>query len=100
VFPVTATAEQVQVLDPKALMAQLKGKPASDARRILAQYGDATLTLWPDWVTTVPGFDARIDVRVGAAPSAARPTASPSPTSSPSASAPGLDGSASPSSAP
>ncbi len=67
-FPVTATASQVQVLDPKVLAAQVKGQPAGEARRILAQYGEVELSLWPDWVTAVPGIDARIDVRVATPP--------------------------------
>lgn len=77
-FPVTATARQVQVLDPKSLAAQVKGQPAGEARRILAPYGEVELSLWPDWVTSVPGIDARIDVRV-----AAPPTSSPAPSRSP-----------------
>ncbi|HEY0444794.1 MAG TPA: hypothetical protein VGC90_11285, partial [Candidatus Limnocylindrales bacterium] len=97
VFPVTASAEQVQVLDARTVMAQVKGKSAADARRILGQYGDATVTLWPDWVTTVPGIDARIDVRVGAVASASPGQSVPSvlPSARPASGSPSGSGSAS-----
>ena len=39
-FPVTATAEQVAVLDPAELKPLVLGKPIDEARAILAPYGD------------------------------------------------------------
>ena len=96
-FPVTATAKQVQVLDPKSLAAQVKGKPAGEARRILAAYGEVELSLWPDWVTSVPGIDARIDVHVAATPAnSPLPSGSPAPGASTAAPTPGSPGASAP----
>nr|MBA2373241.1 baseplate J/gp47 family protein [Chloroflexota bacterium] len=62
-FPVTASAMQVGTLDPVALEALILGKPVDEARRLLAGFGDVELTVWPDWVTTVPTLEARVEVR-------------------------------------
>jgi hypothetical protein len=62
-FPVVVTARQVLVLDPDAIKAEIMGKPLDQARQILATYGEAQLTVWPDWVGTVPTIDSRVDVR-------------------------------------
>jgi hypothetical protein len=31
---------------------------------VLAAFGDARVELWPGWVTTVPEFDWRVEVRI------------------------------------
>ncbi|MEX2010639.1 MAG: baseplate J/gp47 family protein [Chloroflexota bacterium] len=64
-FPVTVRATQVRLLDAKALREQIKGKPVDEARSILRQYGLVTLSVWPDWVATIPTIDARLELRVG-----------------------------------
>ncbi len=63
-------------MDQAALLAQLKGRSPAEARSILAPYGDASITMWPDWAATIPTLDARIDLRVVGLPVAA-PSASP-----------------------
>jgi hypothetical protein len=63
-FGVTGRAESAPRVDESALRTQLKGRSPAEARAILAPYGDATVTLWPGWVTTIPTFDARVDLRV------------------------------------
>jgi hypothetical protein len=63
-FPVVVTAREVLVLDAERIKAEIMGKPLADAREILATYGDAELTLWPDWVGTVPTLDSRVEVTV------------------------------------
>jgi hypothetical protein len=77
-FPVTASAAQVGTLDPGQLEALIRGKPLDEARSLLSDFGQVELTVWPEWVTTVPTLDARVDVRTE------RPigvtSASPSPT--------------------
>jgi hypothetical protein len=80
-FPVTARAQQVQVLDAKALAAKIKGRPIFQARSLLEPYGDVQIGVWPDWVTSIPTIDGRIDLRVGPSGS---PSPSPLPGSSPS----------------
>jgi len=62
-FAVTASAAQVGSLDPAELEALILGKPVEDARQLLASFGEVELTVWPDWVTTVPTLDARVDVQ-------------------------------------
>ncbi len=62
-FPVVVTARQVLVLDPGAIEADIMGKPLAQAREILATYGEAELTVWPDWVGTIPTIDSRVEVQ-------------------------------------
>jgi hypothetical protein len=42
----------------------VKGRTPSDAKAALAPYGDAVVTLWPDWVSTVTTMDSRLEVTV------------------------------------
>jgi hypothetical protein len=92
-FPVTVEASQVQVPDAAELKRLILGKPFDEARSILAPFGEVELKLWPDWVTSVPTLDARVDVEVQpplpveiVEPSAepAREAESPEPTAAPS----------------
>jgi hypothetical protein len=64
-FPVTARAAQVRVLDRNALREQVKGRSIAEARSILDEFGEVELTVWPDWVATIPTIDARLELRVG-----------------------------------
>jgi hypothetical protein len=82
-FTVRATAAQVRVLDAADLRALVRGKPVAEARTILAQFGEVELSVWPDWVTTIPTIDARLVLTVDTGPS---PSFSPS--SSPGTSGP------------
>jgi hypothetical protein len=111
-FEATARAAEVTVVDPNQLRALVKGRTASEAEAALAPFGVAKVELWPAWVTTVTGVDARLSISVvgqdaaagsggagsparsaGAAPSTATPAPSaaspgapqPSPSPSPSA---------------
>jgi baseplate J-like protein len=63
-FPVTATAAQVRVLDAHALRERVKGRPLEEARSILGEVGDVELSVWPDWVETIPTIDARLELKV------------------------------------
>ncbi len=65
-FPVVVTARQVLVVDPAEIKAAILGKSLADARTILARYGTVELSVWPDWVGTIPTLDARVDVRTTA----------------------------------
>jgi hypothetical protein len=77
-FPVTASATQVAVLDPAELKAQILGKTKAEAEIILAPYGTAEISLSPDWVSTIPTFENRVDLTVQTAPAESL-EASPSP---------------------
>jgi baseplate J-like protein len=78
-FPVRVTAIRNRVVDRDALLAQVKGLVLAEARGRLDDYGQVQITLWPDWVSTVPNDAGRISFTVEAAapaPSAA-PTGAP-----------------------
>jgi hypothetical protein len=77
-FPVTATAQQIALLDPAELTALVLGKPIDEARRILEPYGDVELSVSPDWSGSVPGFESRVNLTVKSPVE----IASPSPTGS------------------
>jgi hypothetical protein len=83
----------VLVVDPAQLRALVKGKTRAEALAALAPFGSATVSLWPDWVTTVTGIDGRLALTVdqtalGQPGTSGAPTGSPgrSATSSPRAS--------------
>jgi hypothetical protein len=88
-FPATARAAEVRNVDRAEVLSRVKGLELPKARTVLAEYGQATLSAWPDWVTTVPTNDSRIDLRIEAS---AAPSSSASPGTGasprPSASAP------------
>jgi len=63
-FPVTATAEQVAVLDPAELTKSVLGKPVDEARAILGQYGEAEITVSPDWLGSIPSFESRVHLTI------------------------------------
>lgn len=87
-FRATATALRVAILDPNQLRSLVKGKTVDEAEAALARYGDVSVDLWPSWVSTVTGVDARLsvsieDVTSGTPTPSARPTATPSPRPTP-----------------
>jgi hypothetical protein len=97
-FQATATAARVLIVDPTQLRELVKGRTAADAAAALAPYGEATVSLWPSWVTTVTGIDSRLSITVDetAGPSAG-PSGAPSSTASPTAKPSRAGGSAQPS---
>ena len=40
------------------------GLPLDQARQALEPYGDVVIVPWPDWVTTIPTLDQRVDLTV------------------------------------
>ena len=88
-FPVTASAEQVAVLDPAELEAMVLGKPVEEAKAILAPFGEVEISVSPDWAGTIPSFESRVDLTVEhpvevvtPGPSSATPERSGAPASS------------------
>ena len=79
--------------DPQSILAAVRGKSVADARAALAQFGQADLTVWPDFIDHLPDQTGRISVTIVAptpaptvAPSAASsaaPTAAPVPSVAP-----------------
>jgi hypothetical protein len=82
-FQAAASAVQVAILDANALRSLVKGKTAAEATAALAPYGTATVSLWPDWTSTVTGVDVRLTVTVNDTPAGAGPGGSPAPPASP-----------------
>jgi hypothetical protein len=54
----------IQPVDAEEVRQAVAGKSVEEARAALVPYGDATITVWPDWVTTVPTYDFRLQVTV------------------------------------
>jgi hypothetical protein len=64
VVPVVVQGVAVVVVDADQLRAGIKGKSLDEARAFLAQYGQAEITVSPDWASTMPSFDFRIDIQL------------------------------------
>ncbi len=64
-FPATAQASTVRTIDGDALKAEILGLPLRDARAILEAAGVVEIAVWPEWVTAIPGFEARVTLTVG-----------------------------------
>ncbi len=77
-YPVVARAEAVRDISPDEVRAAVAGKTPAEARELLAEYGDVEIVVWPDWVATITGVDARLVVTVEGLPPA-EPTAAPTP---------------------
>jgi hypothetical protein len=84
-IPTTASASVIRTIDPATVRAAARGKSPAEARAALAAYGDVTVVVWPGFVPSVTGTDARIDVVVVPADGSVRPPAA---SASPAASAP------------
>ena len=77
-YPVVARAEAVRDISPDEVRAAVAGKTPAEARELLAEYGDVEIVVWPDWVATITGVDARLVVTVEGLPPT-EPTAAPAP---------------------
>jgi hypothetical protein len=64
VFPVQAVGEQWRPVDAADLVELVRGKPAAEAKSLLVPYGDVEITLWPDFVATIPTMDGRITITI------------------------------------
>lgn len=78
-FPVSVTATRNRIVDRDALIAQIRGLVLAEARARLDDYGQVQISLWPDWVSTIPTDTSRISLTIEAA--APAPSASPSSSS-------------------
>jgi hypothetical protein len=63
-LPLTVTAGEAAAVDVADIRAQIKGKSLAEAKSLLAKLGQVDVSLWPFWVTDVPGFDFRIDIKI------------------------------------
>ena len=78
-YPVTISGTQVHDVDQAQLRAQVRGLVLAQARSRLDDFGDVSISLWPDWVTTIPTNDERIELTIGDP----RPAPSPTPLLTP-----------------
>jgi hypothetical protein len=62
--PVTVEAVQVPNLDSGVLRNEVLGKSLDEARTILSKYGDVKISVSPDWASSLPSFDFRIDLQL------------------------------------
>ena len=63
-FPVTMSAQSVRVVDRPALLAEIRGLDLPAARARLDDFGQVTISVWPDWVTTIPTDLDRVTLTV------------------------------------
>jgi hypothetical protein len=85
-YPVAARAEAVRDITVDEVRQLVVGKTPEEAREILADYGSVEIVVWPDWVATITGIDARIKITVEGLPPAEpapAPSSPPSPTPTP-----------------
>jgi hypothetical protein len=72
-YPLTIAGTMVHDVDVPALVQSIRGLLAGEARTRLEAYGDVQLSLWPDWVTTIPDNTDRIDLTLAEPALAASP---------------------------
>jgi hypothetical protein len=72
-FPITVQARQVRHVDQAALLESIRGLDLPAARARLEDFGDAKVSAWPDWVTTIPTNPDRVTFTL----SEPRPTTAP-----------------------
>jgi hypothetical protein len=72
-YPVSVHGTQVRAFDQAALVNEIKGLVVGEARVRLLDYGDVDISVWPDWVSTIPTHTDRITFTIG------DPQASPTP---------------------
>jgi hypothetical protein len=64
VVAVSLTGASTPAIDRDEVVERVRDRSVDDARDALRDLGDATIAMWPDWVTTVPGIDWRIEVTI------------------------------------
>lgn len=61
---VTVTARAASAVDPEEVRRRIVGRSADEAEAAIADLGNASVELWPGWVTTVPGIEWRMELRI------------------------------------
>jgi predicted thioesterase len=64
VYEVTAQAQAYTQPNAQQIINAVRGKSLAEARQTLAQYGDADVTVWPDFIDRLPDQAARISVEL------------------------------------
>ncbi len=81
-FAVSGTASALPRVDETRIREAVRGKSPDEARDALADLGDATITLWPDWSRTITPLDMRLEVKIQGLPAHRPPGSSASPSPS------------------
>jgi hypothetical protein len=63
-YQVVAQARQYAPVDAAKLEESIRGKTLSEARSILEPFGTVVLTVWPDFIPTIPDDTRRINLTV------------------------------------
>jgi hypothetical protein len=74
---VSVTGASAPRADPDGVLERVRGRSHAEAVAALGDLGEVSVELWPDWVTSVPQFDWRIDLRLHSVPNEPGPSASP-----------------------
>jgi hypothetical protein len=64
VYRATATARAYTEPDRDMLLAEIRGKPISEARTILGRHGTVEITIWPDFIDRIPDQLARVNLSI------------------------------------
>jgi hypothetical protein len=64
VYSASANGRAYRMPEREPLVAEIRGLPVADARAIIARYGNAELSVWPDFVDRVPDQPARINLTI------------------------------------
>jgi hypothetical protein len=88
VVPVTVRAVQVPVVHVDVLRAAIKGMSVDQAKTYLSQFGQVAISVSPDWATSIPSWDFRIDIELILPSSQPSGSGSPSGSSRPGTPAP------------
>lgn len=62
VVSVTVRGRSAATIDRSEVLRRAVGRSAAEAETALAELGEASVNLWPGWVSTVPDAEWRIDV--------------------------------------
>jgi hypothetical protein len=81
-FPTSGQADETSRLDAETIKEEALGKPVDEAMTQLSRYGEVEITTWPDWVTSVPTLDARVEVTITTQAEAPGASAAPTPAAS------------------
>ena len=74
---VAVSGEAVPTVDQAAIRGRVAGLTPGEARTALADLGAVEVTLWPGWVSRVPGLSWRVGIEVNPAEPLPRASASP-----------------------
>jgi hypothetical protein len=63
-FNASVDGSAYRLPERETLLSEVRGLPVAEARAIIARYGSAELTVWPDFVDRVPDQPARINLTI------------------------------------